>query len=1192
VKKVFYGLLGLLVLVVAAALIGPSFVDWNAHKGRLTAEVRKLTGQTLVIDGDVSLAVLPAPALSAENVRLANMAEGSAKDFIELRELRVRVALMPLLQGKVQLESVSLVAPTVVLEILPDGRKNWEFALAGARTPTGGSAAPSEPGGFAEQIQFDSFLIEEGTLIYRDGRIGQEERVERINAEIVAESLRGPFTARGDATARGVSAAFDLSLGRLVGEGAKPFKLGLRLPEPGARIELAGALSIQEDSLQVRGKLKSQGDDLGAVLSTLTQGAAPVPGAMLAQGYKLAAEMTGSPLELNIADLNLQLGDTSMAGEVTARWGKPLELSVALAAGQVDLDRALERAGRARGERAQVQSSSGAAPAAIPADWAVPEGIKGTIDLAVEAVVYRSQVVRQVRLNAELDQGRATIGQAFALLPGSSDISLTGTLANGEGGLGFDGRVEAASDNLRGLLTWLGADLSAMPADRLRRTDLSSRIDATPQSVNLSDIDLRVDLSRITGGVVIAHRARLGLGIGLAIDTVNLDAYLPNGGTGAAASGTDSGNGAPAPPPLETPRPIIESFDANLKLRVGNLATQGVTAKNLHLDGTLQDGALTVRQASVEDLAGTGGSFVGLVTELSTSPKVQGAVEIAVSDPGRLAKTTGLDVPAFERIGPFGLNGDLHGNLEDVNFSATVNALDGRFVLTGTAQAASSPAAFDLKVEATHDDLSGFANQLIGPGTLGAGLGALALKGHAIGTAAKFQVEDLAGTMGPIELSGTLSADLEGAGPVWNLNLKTGVLPIAALLPQRQDSAGAGKNGGGSAKQEVRWSNESLGFPDLSALHGGIKLASEALVHNRLRLDDARLEARVSGGVLDLASLTGRLYGGRLQVSGRLDGTQGTRVEAKIEALELNSAKLLQEHADFDRVSGPVSLTARLTSEGTSEAALISALKGSGDLRGTLELLAKTEEQVEDLLAKALGNKVTEIKGLADTGNLVLTAFSGAPSILTGSFTIEDGVIRTDDLRLEGRAAHGVTRTSVDLPRWWLDSDSQIFRAEDPATPYLTAVLQGQLDRPNTKVSGVPFQRQKKAPTEPEPTEPEPAEPEPTEPEPTEPEPEIPEPIAPEPKASEPETPEPKAAEPNIPESTVPEPIVSEPEATEPEASEPAALEADTAEASAPEAKADEPDPPQPQDPEPVEEEPKKIDPQTLIEGILERLGQ
>ncbi len=1185
-KKLFYGLLGLLVLVVAAALIGPSFVDWNAHKGRLTAEVRKLTGQTLVIDGDVSLTVLPAPALSAKNVRLANMAGGSAKNFIELRELRVRVALMPLLQGKVQLESVSLVAPTVVLEVLPDGRKNWEFALAGVRRPEGAPTVPSESGGLAAQIQVDSFIIEDGTLIYRDGRTGSEERVERINAEIVAGSLRGPFTAKGNATARGVSSAFDLYLGQLVGDGATPFKLRLRLPEPGARIELAGALSIHADSLQVRGKLKSEGDDLGAVLSTLTRGAVPAPGAMLAQGYKLAAEMTASSRELNIADLNLQLGDTSLAGEVTARWGAPMELSVALAAGQIDLDRALERAEAAAAERAGRQTATGSAPAVVPAAWSVPEGIKGTVDLAVEAVVYRGQVVRQVRLNAELDQGRAIIGQAFALLPGSSDISLTGTLTNGAGGLSFGGRVEAASDNLRGMLTWLGADLSAIPADRLRRTDLSSRIDATPQSINLSDIDLRVDLSRITGGVVIARRARLGLGIGLAIDTLNLDAYLP---IDAAASGTETGKTAPTPPPLDAARPVMETFDANLKLRVGSLSTQGFTAKNLYLDGTLQDGALTVREASVEDLAGAGGRFVGLVTGLSTSPKAQGALEISVRDPGRLAKTAGWDVPTFERIGPFDLNSDLHGTLQDVNFSATVNALGGRLVLAGTAQPAGSPAAFDLEVEATHDDLSQFADRLIGPGTLRSGLGALALEGHASGTVAKFRVEGLAGTVGPIELTGTLSADLDGARPAWNLDLTTGVLPIAALLPQKRNSAGSGKKDGKGAKKKARWSNETLGLSALAAVNGEIKLTSEALVHGRLRIDDARLEAQVSDGVFDLSSFTGRLYDGRLRVSGRLDTTQGVRVEVTIEALELDSAKLLQAHADFDRVSGPVSLTAHLTSEGTSEAALISALNGSGELRGTLELLAKTEAQVEDILKGVLGSKVTKIKGLVDTGNLVLTAFSGAPAIMTGSFTIENGVIRTDDLRLDGRAAHGLTRTSVDLPRWWLDSESQIFRAEDSTTPYLTTVLQGQLDRPNTKVSGVPFQR-KKAP---------PAEEKPKTPEPTEPEPKAAESDIPEPKAAEPDIPEPKAAESDIPEPKTPEPTEPEPKAAEsdipePKAAEPetSAPEADTAEVSAPEPDTAEPDPPQPQDPEPVEEEPKKIDPQTLIDGILKRLGQ
>ena len=77
VKIFLYGLLGLVVLTVAAALVGPGLIDWNAHKGLIAAEVRKATGRELAIDGDVHLAVLPAPALSADRVRLANVDGGS-----------------------------------------------------------------------------------------------------------------------------------------------------------------------------------------------------------------------------------------------------------------------------------------------------------------------------------------------------------------------------------------------------------------------------------------------------------------------------------------------------------------------------------------------------------------------------------------------------------------------------------------------------------------------------------------------------------------------------------------------------------------------------------------------------------------------------------------------------------------------------------------------------------------------------------------------------------------------------------------------------------------------------------------------------------------------------------------------------------------------------------------------------------
>ena len=61
-KVVLYGLLGLIVLVVAAVLIGPSFVDWNAYKEEIASQVERATGRSLTIEGDIKLTIVPAPA--------------------------------------------------------------------------------------------------------------------------------------------------------------------------------------------------------------------------------------------------------------------------------------------------------------------------------------------------------------------------------------------------------------------------------------------------------------------------------------------------------------------------------------------------------------------------------------------------------------------------------------------------------------------------------------------------------------------------------------------------------------------------------------------------------------------------------------------------------------------------------------------------------------------------------------------------------------------------------------------------------------------------------------------------------------------------------------------------------------------------------------------------------------------------
>ena len=63
-RKFLYVFAALLVVLVGVVLLGPSFIDWNSQKDRIAIEVRKGTGRDLTIQGDMSLALLPAPALS------------------------------------------------------------------------------------------------------------------------------------------------------------------------------------------------------------------------------------------------------------------------------------------------------------------------------------------------------------------------------------------------------------------------------------------------------------------------------------------------------------------------------------------------------------------------------------------------------------------------------------------------------------------------------------------------------------------------------------------------------------------------------------------------------------------------------------------------------------------------------------------------------------------------------------------------------------------------------------------------------------------------------------------------------------------------------------------------------------------------------------------------------------------------
>ncbi len=233
-KTLATGALIVLGALLAALLAAPGFINWNEHRAEIARRLSEAVGQAVSLDGDVSLTLLPSPAFSVHDARIAGAA---GMETASLRRLDVKVALLPLLSGRIKVESVTLVAPVVVVEMGADGRLigPWPWDPAPGRP----ALAPLS-GRLGEALSFELVAVEDGTVVYRDRAAGPEERVRSIDAAIVAGSLVGPFQVKADVTLRGAPLRLEATAGRFAADAAVPLRASLVHDGSGATARFAG----------------------------------------------------------------------------------------------------------------------------------------------------------------------------------------------------------------------------------------------------------------------------------------------------------------------------------------------------------------------------------------------------------------------------------------------------------------------------------------------------------------------------------------------------------------------------------------------------------------------------------------------------------------------------------------------------------------------------------------------------------------------------------------------------------------------------------------------------------------------------------------------------------------------------------------------------------------------------------------
>ena len=686
--KIAAGVVGAVIIV---ALVAPMFIPLNSYKGLIAEKAKAATGRDLKIDGDISLSLLPMPSVSVAGIKFGNAPGASTPDMATLDKVRVKVALMPLLGGNIEISEIVLEKPVIVLEKLKDGSANWQIKPAGdqAGTVSSSTAVPapagSTPASSGMNIAVDGASIEDGTIIYRDATTGSEQKVENVNVDLTMDSLQGPFTASGGVTALGMPLGFDVKLGKMDAATPMPVDISLSVSEANASIGFNGTadMAAANDPQKpiVVGKLSGKGDSVAKLMAILP-GAdkSATPPALLTQGFSIDGDVSAGSSTATMKDLSLQLGDLNAKAAIAANYAKNVAVQANIAIGRVDLDKLLPSGG-SQASTASSNAPSTTTTTAKPAGaFSLPGGITAGADITVQQIVLQGQPIDNTKLSLQLANSQLTIKSLTAQLPGATGLGASGVLFADQGQPAFNGGVNVNAGNLRGLIdAFAKGAVDSVPGDRLRTFTLASKVGFKNNQVDLSQLNAQLDQSTIQGGASVIlpdgqQRQQVGFGVSLSIDKLNVDGYLPKAGAkpaAAASTATAAATNKAPDNPLKSLAPLGD-INANVEAKIGSLTLNQQQINGLHVLAASGGGTIDIKDLSVADFIGGKGTVTGKITGLKANPKFDTNFNVTAKEASNVMQMVGAGNAQAGKLGALTLSGQANGTLDDITYNANI----------------------------------------------------------------------------------------------------------------------------------------------------------------------------------------------------------------------------------------------------------------------------------------------------------------------------------------------------------------------------------------------------------------------------------------------------------------------------------------------------------------------------------------
>ena len=313
--------------LLGVALIGLVATSWfinrDALRQAVEAQIRAVTGLDLMIKGNIEVSVFPASYVSFHDVGLKD--GGTNDPALVVDVLTANLRLLPLLLQRFEISDVMMLRPHIHVVRDAAGESNW--------TPFIETIARTMKPGADNQLSFSEIRIQDGELVYEDAANHLSETLGDIDLSLAWPSISRSFAATGQFDWRGERVDGSIS--------ASDFVAALSGDRSGVKARLASApLKLAFDgtvanrtSAMMEGTLTIDSPSLRNALRWAGQ-APPGSGGFGRFALKARANVVGPSIALT--NVNVELDGNAAEGVMTYANNGRQTLQATLAAGALD----------------------------------------------------------------------------------------------------------------------------------------------------------------------------------------------------------------------------------------------------------------------------------------------------------------------------------------------------------------------------------------------------------------------------------------------------------------------------------------------------------------------------------------------------------------------------------------------------------------------------------------------------------------------------------------------------------------------------------------------------------------------------------------------------------------------------------------------------------------------------------------